>query len=433
MNKEENKIKSLTFFYAAPKVGGIQLLFIRLANYLSDLNYKVYYIDYTDGFSRDKLNKKVNIINYFGNNVLTINHDTFLITPLSNLISILTGKIILSKKVKLFFWCVHPYELLDFFPLIITFKKIFNLGSQKIKKYLDLLFKKDIIILKNLTEFLYNYNSFVFMDNETFTKSKELLELNIDNPNYLPIPLEKSLKIPNYNLINNDEINIAWLGRLVDFKIFPLINLIENSNISVQKFNKKINLHIIGSGNKEHLIKNINISDKLNIIYKGTMVGNELEEYLLNKVDILFAMGTSCLEGARLGIPSVCYDYSYNYIHLDYKFNWLYQFMDFVLGREINTLKAQNINTFDEILNEIYINNNKKLIGEKSHDYFLNNHEIKAVSKLLITKLNNNNVKYSDLINNNIHKLSLKSRILANLCVYLLKIKNNLTKIRVSQ
>jgi hypothetical protein len=56
----------------------------------------------------------------------------------------------------------------------------------------------------------------------------------------------------------------------------------------------------------------------------------------LSSLDILFAMGTSALEGARLGVPTALLDFSYGPVPADYRYRWLFDAEDFELGRLID-------------------------------------------------------------------------------------------------
>ena len=108
-----------------------------------------------------------------------------------------------------------------------------------------------------------------------------------------------------HNIKKECEINIGYIGRLDCDKIFSLINVLDNLSLYNTSFKK--NVHIIGCGDRKHLITN-NKSYKdanINIIFTGFLLDNDKYDYLYNNVDILFSMGTSSLDGALVKIPSV--------------------------------------------------------------------------------------------------------------------------------
>ena len=167
----------------------------------------------------------------------------------------------------------------------------FNPRLADVRKFLNFLYKKDIHKISECLDLLSENNAVVYMDLSSFKNTNFYLNLNAKDPKYLQIPVLDSDHTPVTNIISKDTINIAWLGRLANFKIHSLLNILENSNIYSDKFNKKIKVHIIGTGPKEERIRNFNVSNNVELIFKGTLIDNELDQYLMNNVDILFADG----------------------------------------------------------------------------------------------------------------------------------------------
>ncbi|MFA6988641.1 MAG: hypothetical protein WC197_01100 [Candidatus Gastranaerophilaceae bacterium] len=377
------KIKSITFYYPTTLTGGAQYLFVRLANHLVNMGIKVYHIDYSYGFSRRFLNESVEKINYVKNKKLNIDFDTTLIVAPCQIFH-LYNQLNLSAKVNLFFWCLHPYNFVGLFPF---FSKVQNSNKTKIKLFVEKYYKKEYVLLKKIINELYDKKSLIFMDPATYDCNKYLFDIKSDEKYYLPIPLMVVDFIPNSHIIDENCINIGYLGNLVDFKISSILNLIQNADLYSEKYNKKFKIHIIGRRDEQHILDEYKIKNNVEIIYKGILLEDELNNYLLNTIDILFAMGTSCLEGAKLNIPSVVLDYSYNEFPMNYKFKWLFESKDYSLGDFVSDVK-ENKHNFEDIINSIYIDKQKKTIGEKCHNYFQTNHSINAVGDKLLEYLN---------------------------------------------
>lgn len=385
-------VKTITFFYPSKIVGGAELLFIRLAEFLAEkYNIQVFYIDYKDGFARSQLNsEKITFVDYEINNKTTIDYETYIITPVSKIYTI-NNELNLTANVKPLFWCIQPYNIIWQLPgarYYVYFK------FKNIKTVLNLLFKKELQQMRTALKLLYENNALVFMDFPNFDINNYCFDLNFDKKNYLPIPILEGILKANVSLISNDELNVGWLGRISDEKTNCLINLVENADAYSKINNKKLKLHIIGSGSDENKIKKLRTNENLKLIHLGTVKPEELDSYLINNIDLLFAMGTSCLESAKLHIPSVLYDFSYKKLHPDYKFKWLFESFEYNLGQHLEELMEPNKHLFAEILDEIYLNNNKELIGNKCYSYFKENHSIEKVSNLLINCLKNNNLTY---------------------------------------
>ena len=88
--------------------------------------------------------------------------------------------------------------------------------------------------------------------------------------------------------------------------------------------------YVIGDGDCESIVKSFKPRKGLEIRFLGTIVTN-LDEILLEH-DVVFAMGTSALEAAKLGIPSVLMDASYYEFPKDYRYRWLFESEEYVLG-----------------------------------------------------------------------------------------------------
>ena len=335
-----DSIKSITFFKPSKIVGGCEYLFIRLAAYLAeDCNIKVYYVDYKDGFARKQLSlNNVNFIDYSDEEKIQLNFETHLITNLGAIYQIYKNAD-LSDKVNLFFWNVFIYDCLLPLPFLGYFIEKFNPKLSDVKKFLNLLYRKDVHKISECFNLLSKNYAMVYMDLPNFQNTNFCLDLGQKDPNFLQILALNSDHTPVTNIISKDTINIGWLGRLATFKIYSLINILENANLYSEKFNKKIKVHIIGTGPKENIVRNFSISPNVELVFSGTIINNELDQYLLNNVDILFAMGTSALEGAKLHVPSVLVDFNYERIDLDYKFNWLFETEKYGLGQDIKRIK----------------------------------------------------------------------------------------------
>jgi|GEM_PF-1491892 len=400
----ENNVQSITFFYPSKNVGGVEFLFSRLAVYLSEnFPVNICYIDYKDGFARKNIsNNLVTFIDYDDNprNSINIANETFLITT-SHIKHNLFERIIFSNNEKLLFWSTHPYDVITLIPFIKTFINLTRPSNEGIRFFIKLISRYNVKKIQNILQLLHNKNALVFMDYPNFKTNNTCFDLTLNERRYIPVALEDSDKSASNQPVQREIINICVLGRLVKGKIYPLINIITNSNIYADKYNKKVRIHIIGKGNKEYLLDNISLSKNVELIKAGTITNENLDDYLVNKIDILFAMGTSCLEGAKLKLPSVLLDFSYNPINHNYKFKWLFESSEYSLGDSIQDLEMPNKNTFEEIINDVYINNNKQKLGERCRKYFQDNHTIKATANIFLTYLKNNNLTSNDFLNTN--------------------------------
>ena len=141
---------------------------------------------------------------------------------------------------------------------------------------------------------------------------------------------------------------------------------------------------MIGDGDKKYLIENISLDSKyFNLKIVGVIPKNQLDQYLIDNIDINAAMGTSALESAKLSIPTIVLDFSHKEIIGDYIFRWLHNTTNFDVAHNISTLDFKKDNkSLEKMLK--HFEQEKKILENKSYQYFQNNHTIESVSSKLI-------------------------------------------------
>lgn len=395
----ENKFKSLTFFFPYKYPSGVSFLFARMAEYLSEkYGMETCIIDYPDGFASNRLEENTTVrLRLFKDNVpIDIASDTILIMQ-SVLPYTMRPELQIEPDTKIVFWSLHPFNLVPTIVPLPWFRhlqaKYDNVNRFIMNTLLFPLRKK----LQNLIETLVDKKSIFFVDGVNLKSTSERLNIKITNPIYMPIPCdltESNKKIVTASR-NKDVLDFCWLGRLIDFKIHILIYTIKRLSEYAVRKKKKINMHIIGDGPGLKNIEGLNIeNDSFQIIYTGVLTGQSLDEYLLNNIDVLAAMGTSALEGAKLGVPTILLDISYGTIKGDYKFKWLFESKDYNVGEIINKNHFGNNNTLDKAIDAIIFDYN--LISKKTYEYYTTNHSISSVADKFVDALNDATFTFKD-------------------------------------
>ena len=99
-------------------------------------------------------------------------------------------------------------------------------------------------------------------------------------------------------------------------------------------------------------------------------------------------MGTSALDGAKLGIPTVLIDGSYDRFPAAYRYRWIYETGQLNLGRIIrgDTKHFDGKHTFGDIVECIYTN--KKLVAKKCREYVVSNYNVDiAIKKIMASRI----------------------------------------------
>ena len=108
-------------------------------------------------------------------------------------------------------------------------------------------------------------------------------------------------------------------------------------------------------------------------------------------------MGTSALDSACLGIPTVILDYSFVEIEGYPNYKWIYNEKKYSLAKELNnsSLSLHNNYSFDKLINEV--KNSFDLISEKTLNYYDKNYTISKISDLLIKYLKTSNLQFKQI------------------------------------
>lgn len=346
---KEKGYNKICFWLPTYNVGGGSYYFCELAKYLSQNTFMdIYYVDYREGYASQLLeDTNVKIIEY------NENEKNFPITDKSIIVVNSTRVIQLkqmNKDNKILFW---HYESTP-----CAWHALFLKGE-----YMDF-FK---LCREN--------NAMLFHDWAARNSFKQQYNFIFDKKLYLHMYLPQKTCVDNpHELINDNEINITWLGRISHDKIHSLFYLIDN--LSKYQTERKKVLHIVGDGLCMDLLKKYSnkYSKEIQFDIVGTVRKEYLVDYLKENTDILFAMGLSCIEGAALKIPTAIVLLDSKPIKSD-KFFWLYNTKEYCVGITPNQQREFNIeySHFKEMLDAIYIDNQKGYIAEKCYMYYLEN------------------------------------------------------------
>ena len=194
-------------------------------------------------------------------------------------------------------------------------------------------------------------------------------------------------------------ITIMWLGRVEGFKINSII-LIYKEILAAAKAGNKISFVVVGDGGDLDLLKEkVVTTPMVKVEYMGEVVGDELEYLLISQCDILIAMGTSALEGAKLGVKTLLVDVFLGFVPDMYNFKWLYETEEYSLGR----ILYRDDNSLLEIgcsLSSIIAGDGWGDVSVKCKDYVNRNHTIPLSAELLLKAYDNGLLTYSVLVDN---------------------------------
>jgi hypothetical protein len=256
--------------------------------------------------------------------------------------------------------------------------------------------------LKILNEIV-SKNGFYFID----YMGKELLEKRLNHTLsdgfYLPIPVVIPKEIKQYKLLDK-KITISYVGRSVEWKMNPFIKILFDIQNLENKFEFDFivicdNIKVFSSFIK----RKFKGFDDSKIQYFENLSMIELNRTLL-KSDLHFAMGTSALDGAKLGIPTILIDASFNVFPDDYKYRWVFETKKLNLGKilSVNSIEFDGTHTFSDIIKSTICD--YELISISCKKYVIDNYSIENVVTKIIKYNNNASLTFKEIRKFNVVK-----------------------------
>ena len=340
----------LVFFFPWSEVSGGPYYLARLANAVADQGvYDVYYTDYRHGLTGELIkSKNIKILKYDNEGA------KFKIFP--------SEPVVLVMPV---YWAhmvpvIHPDTKIVFFNWHNECMPVLKSSLHCTKGYLE-----------RLILFMQEKSSVFFLDKTHWMAQNTK---NIIFPEtYVPIVIPQRCNQASDHLVKVGERNIAVLGRLCRDKVYAVMDLLEN--IINLRDGIKTNVYIIGEGDCQDMVFNQAYPSWIKIKKCGTMVNSKVLELLSKRTDILFAMGTSVLEGASIGIPAVVIPNDVKPFECD-EYVYLYDCYGYMVGWGPEQLKKLSLKTHPlaDIFDDIYSQGKKKEIGDACYQYYLKNH-----------------------------------------------------------
>lgn len=395
-----NEHEKVIFFFPYRGIGGVSVLFLNLARKLIRMypSLKIALIDYPDGYmAQNCQDSDIEVWPLRKGEPIIIPGDSVFVMQSSPMWRF-PPELSFAKTSRFLLWHLHPLNIVsgsfwgrqrgDMFPGIWWMKFLLTLPRRK--------------KLRKLLELCHQKNTLVFMDGANSDMAQHANGCVLQNPRYLPVPSGQSVMAARTSTLDDNKLRCAWVGRLEDFKIPILLYTIERlANYAIKK-HKRISFDVIGSGSEKSAVAECaarlsNHSFKVKML--GQMDNDSVGDYLKNSTDILFAMGISALDGARVGIPVVLLDFSYEPIKRDYVYKYLYQSERFILGSPITENHyCKGNDSLESILENLGSSYTK--VAEKTLAYYKTMHAPDFVSSSLMNVLNETTLHFSDIESN---------------------------------
>ena len=382
--------------------GGVSVLFKRVAEWFADKNYNVKVIDFQDGFMSKNINHhKIEKIDFTLSKIKIPKNSICLMqlmTPWS-----MYKNLEFHEETRFFFWNCHPNNLIPSIPIFYNFFENHITYKKFVINLFFLKYKKKSITFLNL---LLKNQSIVFMDDVNIKNTEFFLDLKINKAEKLPIPVPINKRTKEINKKFQKNLNVSWLGRVEDFKTKSLEKVISDLEDYRAVHDLKIIMNIIGQGKDLEKIKSHSRNSNLEFKFIDYLNTQDLHSFLSKNTDILFAMGTSSLEGGVCSIPTIILDICFKNLNSDYKYKWLFESKGFNLAELLHhNYSGSGIHNIETVIEETIAN--KKKIGDLCRSYVENNHNSDLIFSNLHSYINKTSLNWKNLASSNVTKAGL--------------------------
>lgn len=362
-------MRPLVFYFPYPEVGGVSVLFLRLAERLKKVT-SVTLVDLPEGYMARNCPSGVRILGV--DDLSLIDPNGILVTqscPPWRLTRLDTA----PRSLRVFFWNLHP----DNIGAELISARTGHWLARFLKPISPLLSLARKRRLRRFLAVALEHQAIAFMDAMNAERTAVSLAAQF-SPVYLPICTGDSVGVKRHQARN--VIDCVWLGRIEGFKTPVLLHTMDRLDAID---NLRVRLTIIGDGADMQLVRNAASElRRLECILAGSLPLSEVDS-VLPQYDITFAMGTSALEAAKLGIPTFCLDYSYGHISGLLRFRLIDKVRGFNLAEEITSQHLECASTLESQLNAIM--QNPERIGKRCFDYWNHHHSPDKVAAAFCT------------------------------------------------
>lgn len=365
------------------------MLFARLAAHLFDKGYcEISVLDNESSFISSFLERRSHErIPYIRSKQLCLSDDAVLLLPLSYL-PLLQSRCDVNENTRLFLWDLHPFDLVEQTAFSGLYKAVQVAWARTVLGGMERSRRRK---LAELIDIGINRRGIGFMCQKNYAYSQTLFGFQ-SQPVYVPIPIPQFaeyVQSPRHPRPQPAVHDIAWLSRLDSDKLQPIMQLLFDAAMWQRASGRsKLKAHIIGDGRVAGRLKSYAESIGIEAAFPGRVVGEALSKYLVN-MDVAFAMGTSALECAIRGVPTILTrgsEFRASFRRGGLHYSWLFDSEGFNLSAE-GGKDAKALQSFDNLLDCLLLSCGRAKLGEKSKVYALEHHDLSRVASKLLEVL----------------------------------------------
>jgi len=376
-------MKRLTFFYPVRNIGGAQLAFARIVREMAKRpGWLMVVVDFEDGFLRQTLNGwgvDFEYLPYSKNGPPVDVGETLLLLSYSGLPHDLQA-LRATPTSRVLLWSLFPQAILAYFKFGFFYKRLpRSLRSGFSRLCEPFTWAK----IRRFSAALETSGSLAYMDgpNAAFPLS---VGFSRNSNCYLPVPIDGHAELTRQW---SGGLSLAWLGRLAHDKAHTVCAMLDLCSHYAIAHGLDLDFHIIGDGPALARLKAFP-APGVRKIFPGILHGSALDEYVATHVKIGYAMGTSLLEFAMRGVPTLIGDYSNGPLPASrLPLRWLVPNEDYSLGEIIGERARPAAVGMAEVIALCRDQAANEAFGRRCREYAENNHRIDQVCTKLVGQL----------------------------------------------
>ena len=342
------------FFFPYIPPSGVSSLFVRMARAMAAAGHRVRLVDFAAGamarMARD--DRGLELTEYRRDGQIEIGADETLVLQ-AELPGKLRRQLAIHPTARLVEWQLHPYNLIP--PALPVFgHRDFLLRRPGLyRTCLRWLAGGQTAATVEFVRQASAQRSLFFHDRPALLATETYLGMQVPDPILLPVPVAAPAAPERSGRTSGEELRVAWVGRLYDFKVHILVHTLRRFRAAAPT-GKPVVFHVVGGGPKAALLDEFSVpTPGLRVVRHGDLAAADLRRLLLAEADLVASMGTAALEGAALGLPVILLDLAYAAVPADYRFRWLHRAEGYELGHTITAADCGGEDTLPGMLAEL--------------------------------------------------------------------------------
>ena len=227
-------------------------------------------------------------------------------------------------------------------------------------------------------------DSLCFMDDVGVRWLQRTFNVAIARPALLPVPTVTAERNRFLERTRNlgAKLTLTYLGRAVDWKAYPCAHFLNQAAESIVI--AQVHVFTDDAAAFRRLLAGRCVLPAEKLVFHENVYEEELKAKLVELADLHFAMGTSALDGAGLGLPTVLIDPFTDpaLAHLA-RYRWMYETRCYSLGELIT---PENRASFGRPLGELLreLREDPAGVSARCQDYVRAHHDLPAIARRLV-------------------------------------------------